>query len=96
MWRSVIQVILLLVLAASGSAQNLFGTRIDYAIGDSPYCVFSIDFNGDGNCDLATANYGSDNVAILLGNGDGTFRRAGSSTAGHGPRSVFSIEVNGA
>lgn len=30
--------------------------------------------NHDGKLDLAVSNYGSNNVAILLGNGDGTFR----------------------
>ena len=33
------------------------------------------DFNGDGKQDLATANFGSNNVSILLGNGDGQFWR---------------------
>jgi hypothetical protein len=34
------------------------------------------DFNGDGNADIATANVDNlaDNVAIFLGNGDGTFQ----------------------
>ena len=32
------------------------------------------DFNGDGRTDLAVANYGSDDVSVLLGNGDGTFQ----------------------
>jgi hypothetical protein len=32
------------------------------------------DFNGDGKQDLAVANNGSNDVTVLLGNGDGTFR----------------------
>ena len=31
------------------------------------------DFNGDGNQDIATASTYSDNISILLGNGDGSF-----------------------
>ena len=31
------------------------------------------DFNGDGMPDIVTANYGSDTVSVLLGNGNGTF-----------------------
>ncbi len=34
------------------------------------------DFNGDGIPDLALAMYGSANISILLGNGDGTFAAA--------------------
>ena len=32
------------------------------------------DFNGDGKLDLAVANYGSNTVSVLLGNGNGTFQ----------------------
>ena len=32
------------------------------------------DFNGDGRTDLAVANYDSNDVSVLLGNGDGTFQ----------------------
>jgi hypothetical protein len=34
------------------------------------------DLNGDGNLDLATPNSFSDNVSVLLGNGNGTFQPA--------------------
>src|SRR5579864_14139 len=33
------------------------------------------DFNGDGKIDVAVANNFSNNVSILLGNGDGTFQK---------------------
>jgi hypothetical protein len=32
------------------------------------------EFNGDGRTDLAVANFRGDNVSILLGNGNGTFK----------------------
>ena len=32
------------------------------------------DFTGDGRTDLAVANDGSNDVSVLLGNGDGTFQ----------------------
>jgi len=57
-------------------AQDMFYTRVDYAVGQRPRSVFSIDFNSDGNNDLATANFSSDNVSILLGNGGGKFQSA--------------------
>ena len=41
-----------------------------------PMSVAVGDFNGDGKLDLAVANRNSDNVAVLLGNGTGTFAAA--------------------
>jgi hypothetical protein len=38
-----------------------------------PACVVTADFNADGILDLAVANEGTNNVTVLLGNGDGTF-----------------------
>ena len=38
--------------------------------------VAAADFNGDGKLDLAVINNASANVAVLLGNGDGTFQAA--------------------
>jgi hypothetical protein len=40
------------------------------------------DFNGDGKPDLVTANLVSDDVSVLLNNGDGTFRSPISTIAG--------------
>jgi hypothetical protein len=41
------------------------------------------DFNGDGKLDLVTANVFSNNVSVLLGNGDGTFETAQNYNVGH-------------
>ena len=53
------------------------------------------DFNGDGKADLAVANYGSDNVSVLLGNGNGTFQAAVNYAAGTSPHSVAVGDFNG-
>jgi hypothetical protein len=53
------------------------------------------DFNGDGKQDLAVANQLSDNVSILLGNGNGTFGAATNFSAGDAPFSVAVGDFNG-
>ena len=52
-----------------------FGAATNFGLngGSNPYSVAVGDFNGDGKQDLATANYNSNNVSILLGNGLGGF-----------------------
>ena len=53
------------------------------------------DFNHDGHPDLAVANSGSNDVSILLGNGDGTFQGPLTFAAGSSPRSVAVGDFNG-
>jgi hypothetical protein len=43
------------------------------------------DFNVDGWPDMAVANYSSNDVSVLLGNGDGSFQGARSFGAGGTP-----------
>jgi hypothetical protein len=66
------------------------------ATGLNPFAVATADFNRDGIPDLAVANYGSDTVTILLGNGDGTFIAAAESPfSGADPTSIASGDFNG-
>jgi hypothetical protein len=53
--------------------------------------------NGDGKLDLVTGNYGSDNVSLLFGNGDGTFQSARNFSAGSGsgPNGIAVGDFNG-
>ena len=53
------------------------------------------EFNGDGRLDLAAANYDSNDVSILLGNGDGSFRAAVNYGASFHPLSIAAGEFNG-
>lgn len=59
-------------------------TGSPYTVGTNPKAIVVGDFNKDGKLDLAVANLGSDNVTILLGNGDGTFTIKGSPSTGAG------------
>jgi len=42
-------------------------------VGVNPLGFAAADFNGDGRQDAATANFGSNNISVLLGNGAGSF-----------------------
>jgi hypothetical protein len=69
-----------------------------YDVGSGPFDPVSVavgDFNGDGKPDLAVANSSSNNVGVLLGNGDGTFQAAVHYAVGSGPRSVAVGDFNG-
>src|SRR5439155_13856242 len=44
-----------------------------YAVGIGPTSVEVSDFDSDGKLDLATTNFYSDNVSVLLGSGNGSF-----------------------
>src|SRR5207244_506714 len=59
------------VLLANGDAS--FPVPLSCAAGGFPVSVAVGDFNGDGKLDLAVANHSSNDVSVLLGNGDGTF-----------------------
>ena len=48
--------------------------------GTSPHGIATGDFNHDGKQDVVVANQDQDNVAVLLGNGDGTLALSRSST----------------
>ena len=61
-----------LLSIATAHAQNpLFAPAVNYGTGDAPRSVFSVDLDGDNDNDLAVANGISDNVSVLLNNGDG-------------------------
>jgi hypothetical protein len=53
------------------------------------------DVNGDGRLDLVTSNFKSNNVSVLLGNGNGTFGTAKNFALGTAPSDVAVADVNG-
>ncbi len=65
-------------------------------VGLAPMSVTTGDFNGDGKLDLAVVTSSrSNNVSILLGNGNGTFQTAVNYSAGLYPVSVIACDFNG-
>jgi hypothetical protein len=100
------------VMIFNGYSYETFATQITYptsisvsSVGISinptgddsnPYAVAIGDFNKDGRQDIAVANYGTNNVGILLGNGDGTFASETTYSTGvdSSPKSVAVGDFN--
>ncbi len=57
-----------------------------FAVGLGPVFVLAAELNGDGHPDLISVNSGTDNVTVLLNNGDRNFVEAGSFPVGVNPR----------
>ena len=64
-------------------------------MGSCPDALVAGDFNGDGRTDLAVANSGSNDVSVLLGNGDGTFQPQVTYAVGSGPDALVAGDFNG-
>src|ERR1700691_2259005 len=66
-----------LVLTGTDASAGQFRKAADYGTGKgtSPYAVMSAQLTSSGYLDLAIADYASDSVSTLLGNGDGTFQK---------------------
>jgi len=88
-----------------GRSTGSFQNAVDYAAGTSPRAIAVGDFNGDGNPDMAVANYGAfpngmppftnSSVSILLGAGNGTFPAPVNLQAGEGCLSLVATDLNG-
>ena len=85
------------VMLGNGAGGFSAATGSPFAVGSSPVSLVVGDFNGDGIPDLATANSGSNNVTVLLGNGSGGFTAAAISPLGAGtsPSSLVVRDFNG-
>ena len=81
-------------------AGNGFYPQVTYNVGFEPYALAVGDLNGDGRIDavlpVQSISSGSWNqVAVLLGNGDGTFQSAQMTTAGTNIVAVAIGDFNG-
>jgi len=85
-----------------GNGDGTFQAPVTYSVGYHSVAVAVGDFNGDGHLDLAVATcnscgttYTTGEIAILLGNGDGTFQPAQNYPAGIAPSDVAIADLNG-
>ncbi len=85
------------VLLGDGTGRFTAAPSSPFPAGSQPNSVAVGDFNGDGKPDLAIANYNSNNVTVLLGDGAGGFTSATGSPfpAGTQPYSVAVGDFNG-
>ncbi len=74
-----------------------FGVEVTYSTGNSsrPYSVVASDVNGDSKPDIIAANYGLNQVVVLLNAGNGTFGVHMTYSVGTEPFSVTAADVNG-
>src|SRR5215471_7228364 len=84
------------VAATTAGAQDVsFITMQTFeATRSRPQSAAAGDLNGDGALDLIVAGTYGD-MAVLLGNGDGTFQRASAFRAGIAPGSIALADFNG-
>jgi FG-GAP-like repeat/Putative Ig domain/Bacterial Ig-like domain/FG-GAP repeat len=72
-----------------------YQNAVNYSTGTAPFFVTAADLNGDGRTDLIVANFQSNTVSVLLGNGNGTFQPAVNYAVGSEPISVTVADLNG-
>ena len=81
-----------------GKGDGTFNAQTTFPTGTNPVWIATGNFNPNGgtdtNLDLAVANQGSNNISILLGNGDGTFTAGTTLAAGSSPVSVVTANFH--
>ena len=85
------------ILLGSGNGGFTEASGSPIPVGINPLIVTASDFNADGRVDLAVTNENDNSVAILLGDGDGTFTPEPSihTAAGRFPLSVTAADFDG-
>ena len=81
----------LTILPGLGNGSFRAAQTITLFPGGNPQPTYAVpaDLNGDGKLDIVVANYGSNTVSVLLGQGNGTFQSPVNYAVGTNPRSVL-------
>jgi uncharacterized protein (TIGR03437 family) len=87
-----------------GKGDGTFGSPTLYSAVSAPTGIVLTDFNHDGNLDIVVGSgsagiigpdLGSGDIAVLLGNGDGTFQGGPLYPVGSSPKSIVAGDLNG-
>jgi hypothetical protein len=83
--------------ATLGTATKVdaLATQATYSTGLNPQAVAVGDFDNDGKLDLVVADYGSNKVSWMKGNGDGTFQPKVDYATGNNPISITVGDFDG-
>jgi hypothetical protein len=65
-----------------------------FAVGTNPGALVIGDLNADGLLDIVTANAGSNDISVLLGDGSGSFTTAGNYSVGSQPAAIVIGDFN--
>jgi FG-GAP-like repeat len=87
-YRTAYLAFLAMSLIGSSVCWAQFETRWNGVVGNNISSIAVGDFNQDGKLDVATADSGTQEIAVMLGNGDGTFGQPTYYTVGPGPASI--------
>ena len=77
------------------TGRGILARTSQYPVGTTPRSVVTADFNSDGRIDLAVANFESNTVSVLLGNGTGGFGAGFDVASGAGPYLIAAGDLNG-
>jgi hypothetical protein len=83
-----------------GNGHGTFRSPVGHVAGIYATALVTGDFNGDGKLDLAATSTETPSghggaIGVLLGNGDGSFRRPAFYRTGLNPQSVVTADLNG-
>ena len=93
---SLIMLFLLISCGSAFAAGSLFGAAQTYNVGSYPRGIAAVDIDNDTTLDLIVANISSNNISVMIGNGDGSFGGAvpHAITAGQFPKAVQIGDMN--
>jgi hypothetical protein len=79
--------------AAAGGPR--FSDPVTPTVGDDPARIVATDLSGDGAPDLATVDWTSSTLSVVLGRGDGSFGKRARHRVGRHPVGIAAADLNG-
>jgi hypothetical protein len=95
-WTSVPMLLCIVLLTETASVASVprFRSAVTLRVGANPADIVARDLNRDRNPDLATADFGSGTVSVLLGKGNGDFGKRVRYRTARSPAGLIAEDVN--